>query len=294
MSDFIIKKGAIIVVWKILFGLYSLLIGGLFTIAMILGDGTNITTGWQDDLWAVGATLLIFIVFGTLYSLAQKKKFITKNWVVAGTALFTAGVIHISYESFIEVMKEEAELMAPLSILGYIVVITLSLGVIVFILSPFLIPMVAYFLKEKLLSVIEKPFFRIYALCLLYLFHIPTIISQCYAIFIEKEFTPMYAILLFQASIYVAVALYSIAFAKKILTKKFWQITFLPQLFIVGFFPVKTEVSFIETIKENTGFANIAPILILFAIGLMALTTFMFYRYAFTDKLDEIKVIEEQ
>ena len=151
-------------VWKILFGLYSVLIGGVFTVAMILGDGIEITSGWQDDLWAVGATLLIFIVFGTLYSLAQNKKFITKNWVVAGTALFTTGVIHISYESFIEVMKEEAELMAQLSILGYIVVITILLGVIAFILSPFLIPLVAYFIKEKFLSVIEKPFFRIYAL----------------------------------------------------------------------------------------------------------------------------------
>lgn len=281
-------------IWKILFGLYSLLIGGAFTVAMILGDGTDITTDWQKDLWAIGAILLIFIVFGTLYSLAQKKKFLTKNWVVAGVTLFTAGVIHLSFESFMEAIKEEPELITQLPILENIIVIAILLGVMAFILLPFLIPMIAYFLKEKLLQVVEKPFFRIYALCLLYLFHIPTIISQCYAIFVEKEFTPLYAILLFQASIYIAVALYSIAFAKKILTKKFWQITFLPQLFIVGFFPVKTDVSFLETIQETSVFMNVAPILIVFTIGLMALTTFMFYHYAFTDKLDEIKVIEEQ
>lgn len=282
-------------IWKILFGLFSVLLGGFFTVALIIGDYTASVSNLSDSLFAIGASIVLFTALGALYSLATNKNFLPKICAYTGSALFGIGLIHLIYESFVEFSKEEVELFSQLNILGIIIIAIILLGGFLFIFFPIVIPLIAYFVKEKALPIIEKPFFRIYSLCFLLIYQIPVVVSSIYNIFIDKDVTLIYAILLLQANIWILIASYNVAFAKFVLPKKFWQISLVPQLLIIGLFPEKTDLSFVETIKNSLMFAQdkLSPVLIGFTIALIVLTVLMVYRYAFTDRLDEIKVIEE-
>lgn len=278
--------------WKILFGLYSLAIFSFFTCSYYnsINSETIKILSNKEVFIALGVIFAMYVLFNIFQTLAKKINF-TSHIVVSGFLLITGAF----FLNFCKDLLMYDKIFNTFVNGGFIAKINtlIALFIVVAILFfPLYYPLLIYLRTYNTFPKINNAFLRNFAFFGMLVSAGKPLIG-IYTIFIEhsksyKDLIP------FCAEIIIILAFFNIAFDKRILSKRFWQIAIFPAFLVDNLWTKGSSLSLTkETFQANIDILCQQPISFSILITLLlGLILYTLYKYSFTNYFDNLEIIE--